>query len=283
MIESNNNNDILQLKKWFNKYIDAFEMEYPLCKENFILKKKHSHLVSKEMVTIARSIGLDSHEIDIAQTIGLLHDIGRFPQMAEYNTFNDHDSVDHGKLGVDVIRKHNLLHEMDDYARSIVETAVLLHNKASLPRLTDRRYNIFAELIRDADKLDIFRVDQDVYLFGDSTIDRFPKGLDVSEGVYEEIVNKKMVSNCNIKNQIDLVLFRIGWFFDINFASTLNMIIDRGYYARLRSMLPDTDKIRNLLKVVDNYIMIHAIRKHFTDITIFSDNVYSTDRRVYNR
>jgi putative nucleotidyltransferase with HDIG domain len=200
MNELNNYIGISQLIKWFDKYTDEFERQYPSSKENFRLKKRHSHLVSKEMVTIARSIGLGSHDIWVAENIGLLHDIGRFPQMAEYNTFNDHDSVDHGKLGLDLIRRHNLLHEMDDYDRSVVETAVLFHNKASLPTLADRRHNIFAELIRDADKLDIFRVDQDVYLFGDSTIDRFPKGLDVSEGVYKEIVNKKMVSNINIKN-----------------------------------------------------------------------------------
>jgi hypothetical protein len=61
------------------------------------------------------------------------------------------------------------------------------------------------------------------------------------------------------------------------------MIIDRGYYARLRSMLPDTEKIQNLLKVVDNYIIIHTIRKPFTDIIVFSNNVCGTDRSEYNR
>ena len=38
--------------------------------------------------------------------IGLLHDIGRFEQEAQYHTFNDFKSMDHGDYGAEYLKNN---------------------------------------------------------------------------------------------------------------------------------------------------------------------------------
>ena len=48
-------------------------------------------------------MGLSKEDQDLAELIGLLHDIGRFEQVRLYHTFSDKISIDHGQKGVEVL------------------------------------------------------------------------------------------------------------------------------------------------------------------------------------
>ena len=245
---------MIETKSWIDGYIDKFEKEYPLHTWAFRLKKKHSHMVLKEISDIARSIGLDEHDIALVEYIGFLHDIGRFYQMAKYSTFDDKISIDHGALGVKILRDNDILNGMDSSEKLIIETAIMFHNKAKLPFMLNKKYSLFSELVRDADKLDIFRIDRENYLNRSSVFGKYPFGNDISDNVFNQIINKTIISNCNIQNQIDFIFLRLGWFFDINFAPTFNRILEREYYKMFRSLLPETEKISTALDTVDNYL-----------------------------
>ena len=45
--------------------------------------------------------------MELAELIGLLHDIGRFEQIKRYNTFIDKNSINHGQLGVKILFDDN--------------------------------------------------------------------------------------------------------------------------------------------------------------------------------
>ena len=243
------------LETWFNDFVISFENRYPQHLFKFDLKRVHSQKVADEIITIAEAIGLDPEGIALAKIIGLLHDIGRFPQFAGYSTFDDRISVDHGALGVNILRDCNLLAMLDFNDRIVVETAILHHNKARLPALEFKRCRLYSQLIRDADKLDIFRIVLDTYDGSrGAEISSLPKEGDISMKVLADLINKESVRYDHIKNQIDWIFLRIGWLFDINFNATLKMIMDRGYYAMLRSMLPETNNIGKALNIVDNYL-----------------------------
>jgi putative nucleotidyltransferase with HDIG domain len=243
------------LETWLDDFISSFERQYPQFLSKFNLKRVHSQMVADEIITIAKAIGLKPEDTPLAKVIGLLHDIGRFPQFAGYTTFDDRISVDHGALGVDILSDYDLLASLDLTDRIVVETAILHHNKARLPDLADKRCHLYAQLIRDADKLDIFRVVKNtIDRPGDSEISTLPKGDDISEKVLTDVTKKEAVCKNHIKNQIDWIFFRIAWFFDINFSHTLKLIMDRGYYKMLRSMLPETDNIIKALNTIDSYL-----------------------------
>jgi hypothetical protein len=189
----------------------------------------------------------------LARIIGLLHDIGRFPQLAGYTTFDDWNSVDHGALGVGILHNHNLLALLDSTDQKVVETAILHHNKLRLPDIEGKRRRLYTQLIRDADKLDVFRLFLDSYNASRvAEISSLPKGEDISIKVLSDLSHKENVRYEHIKNQIDWIFLRIGWLFDINFHPTFKLIMDRGYYAMLRAMLPKTNNIKKALNILDS-------------------------------
>ena len=68
----------------FNKYTD----EYDKSIKQINLKYNHSFSVMDLMGELAFRLDLDKEKIELARVIGLLHDIGRFPQFMKYNSFS---------------------------------------------------------------------------------------------------------------------------------------------------------------------------------------------------
>lgn len=91
----------------FTKYTDSFmsKTSDENTIENIKLKINHSLRVYKNAENIAKSLNLNSQDYFIAQLCGLFHDIGRFEQFTKYKTFKDDESLYHGKLGEDVLKK----------------------------------------------------------------------------------------------------------------------------------------------------------------------------------
>ena len=144
------------------------------------LKIDHTYRVAEIAEAIARDgdIDLDEYDVDFCWLLGLLHDIGRFEQLARYGTFKDNESVDHAEFGADILFKgidgaEPLIDTFIDPAdwmdpeypdiewegmAPIAESAIRLHNKLDIPVDLDVGIRLFADILRDADKIDIFRV-----------------------------------------------------------------------------------------------------------------------------
>ena len=126
-------------------------------------KVEHTLRVAENCERIAESLGMGSGDVTFAWFLGLLHDIGRFEQVKRYGTFIDSASVDHAEFGADLLFREKLIdafpaESLPPEELLLLETAIRLHNKLTLPADQDARTRRFCELIRDADKLDIFRV-----------------------------------------------------------------------------------------------------------------------------
>ena len=69
--------------KFFEDYVSKFDKNNNLVD----LKYKHTYRVVGYAKEIARSLNLDEHEFNRACICALFHDLGRFTQIKEYNTF----------------------------------------------------------------------------------------------------------------------------------------------------------------------------------------------------
>ena len=139
----------------FKSYVDGFCGIGP----GVNLKYAHSLRVAALSERIAQSLSMEKEDIDLAWLIGILHDIGRFEQLRRYQTFFDYRSMDHAKYGVHVLFEEG--HIKDFIASSeendVIRAASGEHNVYEVRGFIQTGTS-FCRLIRDADKLDIFRV-----------------------------------------------------------------------------------------------------------------------------
>jgi len=102
------------LKAWFDAYVAAFTSENGELQRNFDLKKEHTARVCTEILALGRRLGLDAGQLRMAEITALFHDLGRFEQYARYGTFADSRSVDHARLGVQILREKKILDGLEE-------------------------------------------------------------------------------------------------------------------------------------------------------------------------
>ena len=148
--------NIEKVKREFDIYVSNFDKKQGRIK----LKIEHIERVAKISALIAKDLNLNEEQTILAETIGFFHDIGRFKQVEMYDTFSDKDSVNHAKLGTQILFDENLIEKFDieDKYREIIKKAILNHNKDRIEEGLTKEENLFCKIIRDADKLDIFYV-----------------------------------------------------------------------------------------------------------------------------
>ncbi|MBI4697640.1 MAG: HD domain-containing protein [Nitrospirae bacterium] len=252
-----NQNDLDLYKKWFLDYTSSF---YPKVQDrsNLLLKVKHSHKVCENIVEISKGQQLSKDKIILAETTALFHDIGRFPQYAQYSTFNDSISVNHGKLGAEVLRKVNILQHIPDDEQELIMHSVKFHNAFSLPESISQEKKIFLQLIRDADKLDVWRVFAEYYEASEderpsAAAHGLPDMPECSEKILSCIFDRKMASFRDIRTLNDFKLIQLSWVYDLNFNITYKLLLERDYINKYIEKLPHTDAIAQVSEYVHEF------------------------------
>ena len=146
----------------FENYVSNYNLNDP----NIYLKYKHTGKVAENCERIAKSLDLPAKDVDLAWEIGMLHDIGRFEQLRRFDTFIDTESIDHAEFGGDLLFKDGLIQQFDDEKENyeLLEKAIRLHSLYRLPGDLSERELLFCQLIRDADKIDIYRANYETGL-----------------------------------------------------------------------------------------------------------------------
>ncbi|MBW1803041.1 MAG: HD domain-containing protein, partial [Deltaproteobacteria bacterium] len=186
------------LKVWFEDYIRRFSSDDPIIQENMDLKAEHTRRVCEAIMDIGGSLDLSREDLCVAETSGWLHDVGRFEQFRRYRTFIDDKSEDHALLGVKVIQANRVLDGLDPATADIIHRVVRYHNRAALPPGEKDRCLFFLKLLRDADKVDIWRVVTESYQKAGNNRNRtieldLPDVDRVSDPVYEAMMNGRIV------------------------------------------------------------------------------------------
>lgn len=241
------------LKEWFAAYVETFRSDNHEIHQNIELKKGHTKRVYNEILKIGAQLELNPEEMNLAETIALFHDVGRFEQYFRYKTFSDNLSEDHAELGIKILERHGVLDKLDAETRGVIKCAIRSHNKPGLPAGVTGTCLYFTKLLRDADKLDIWRTLIGYYYKKNGkrnnslTLD-LPDTSGISEEVYKDLMNNRIVNIKSVRNLNDLKLLQTGWIFDINFGPTLAYIKKHRYLEKIRAVLPDSSEIDEIFK-----------------------------------
>jgi hypothetical protein len=213
------------------------------------LKRVHSFFVAGHCLDIAGELGWDDHDTVVAEAAGLLHDAGRFSQFAEYGTFVDERSVDHGVRGAEEISRAGILDALDMRDRERILDSILLHNRREIPPDTAMDSLPLVKLVRDADKLDIYRIAVERMDAGRLS-EHLMAAIGIASGgpatpaAVEDVMSRRTVASEHISTGEDFLLMQLSWIFDINFLPTLHRIAAHGYLERLASSLADANALQ---------------------------------------
>lgn len=246
-------------KKIFYEYLNQYDIENGSIK----LKIIHTFEVVKKSEYIAKGLNLNIEDIKLAKIIALLHDIGRFEQIKEYGCFDD-KKLEHAKFGVMVLFKNGLIRKFiqEEKYDNIIKKAIYNHNKYAIEEGLDDRELLHCKIIRDADKLDNFRVREN-----DKFEDMFPGIYNkdtintetISPKVYNDFMNEKCIELKDRKTIIDYWVCVLAFIFDLNYDISLKYVKDKNYIDilidRINYENRDTKvKMEEIRKCAKNYI-----------------------------
>ena len=248
-----------EMHAWMNAYMRSFRTDAPDVMRGIRLKEIHTGYVTANARALAKHLGCNAHDTALAEIIGLFHDVGRFRQYAVYQTFNDSASEDHAALGLKVLAEDvNFLERLAPADADVVRFAIQYHNKKEIVPTEDRRKLFFARLIRDADKLDIYRV-----LLPFLTPDGAEKepnfvpsdaAQEVGPDFIADFVAGRQADYYRLRTHGDRKIVRLLWIYDINFAWTLRRIVERGYVDAFIESLPAQEGIAEGVARLRDYI-----------------------------
>lgn len=223
--------DIEKAKVAFREYVKNYDIN----NKKINLKIAHIERTSSISRKIAEKLNLNEEEVKLAELIGLLHDVGRFEQVKRYNTFVDKISINHAKLGAEILFEENKIRDFieDNKYDEIIKIAILNHNKSpkDLNYLNEKE-ELYSKIIRDADKIDImyiltFEEKQVAWEKADVENDK------ITDEIYREFFEDNCINYKNIKTSADILVANFAYIFDFNYNFSLGIIKNENYLTRI--------------------------------------------------
>ncbi|MDE6567326.1 MAG: HD domain-containing protein [Lachnospiraceae bacterium] len=231
-----------RVKQAFAQYVRQYNAE----DEKILLKILHTYRVAEISERIAVGLGLSAYDTDLAWLIGMLHDIGRFEQLRQYGTFVDADSIDHAHFGVDLLFRDGLIRDYVDVLSAgsdaeggdlhVIRVAIWNHSAYRIEEGLDERTLLFCKIIRDADKVDIFKVAYDTPLevLYRCSLEEFQNAA-VSPEVIQAYQEGHAVLRSLKKTPVDFLVGHIALVFELEFPVSRKITQEQGYVQKLLS------------------------------------------------
>ena len=280
------NKPVINRKNVINAFAE-YVRNYDPSDEKIKLKIDHTYRVAGLCQRIAESLGLSEPDVDIAWLLGMLHDIGRFEQIRRFGTFNDAQSVDHAEFGADLLFKEGLIrkfaegyYEEYELARSgneeaeqiiknnehhnkdtgLLEMAIRQHNKYRVKEDLTERQRMFCDILRDADKVDIFKVNADIpmEIIYDVTTEELKNGV-ITKEVLESFYKKETVLKSVRRSAVDHIVGHISLLFELVYKESYRQAKEQGYVYKLLDFKSDVPEVNaefgDMRKYVDEFLM----------------------------
>lgn len=247
----------------FARYVSNYSYQ----DEKVKLKIEHTYRVCELCEEIAKKSGFSEEEIEIAWLAGLLHDVGRFEQLRQFGTFNDAQSIDHAQFGADILFLEGKINDyIDDCTENdLLEKIIRTHSAYRLPDDFTKRECKFANLLRDADKIDILKVNvivplEDIYNVSSEEL----RNCKVSDAVLEDFLEGHTILRSLKKTPVDHVVGHISLVYELVYHVSLEIAIEQGYLYKMmqfesneKETMIQFEKIRTKMK--------HYIREKLMD------------------
>ncbi|WP_430972108.1 HD domain-containing protein [Sunxiuqinia rutila] len=251
---------------FFEKYTAGFlRNENQEIADLLMLKKEHSLRVAKLSGQVATNLMLEEEDILLAEVIGLLHDLGRFEQFEKHQTFDDQVAGNHAELGVALLKEQVFFSAFSEEHQNLICQAILNHNKESLSLKEDKLVVTYSQILRDADKLDIWEtcvknLKRDGNFKYSAISLNLPSTGMVNDNIVRSIENQKQAKRKDMQSVIDFKLMLMSMVFDLNFRVSFQLLSEKQLIKQLyESMLKKDvviDAYRELRLYIENKFVV---------------------------
>jgi len=254
-----NQQTVDKVRHWFDDYVNRYRQGNGRLHPMLQLKFDHSLRVAADSRKIASALGWQDKDVNTAEAIGILHDVGRFPQFAKFGTFFDPHSVNHGDYGYRVASKAEVLAPCKPKNRKVILTGIRYHNCRVIPKELEPESLRFLKLIRDADKLDIFYVLSDAIRnrrfveHPELLLNANPEGP-ATPKLLQEIRKQRSGSYKNINSLIDMNLLQVTWVYGINYSPTFHCIAKRRLLEGIEAVVPNDPEIQEVITAARDFV-----------------------------
>lgn len=239
-----------QVSSFFTTYTSKYN---PIGNERVMLKVEHTYRVAGLCEDIAKKEGLSKDQIDLAWLIGMLHDIGRFEQIRIYNTFEDAKSKKHADISVSVLFEEgqikNFTDALSEKELEIVRKSILYHSEFKLPEDLTYEEKLFADILRDADKIDILKVVYDsnpLIIYGATYEEMMDE--DISKEVMKCFDEKHAVYRPYRKTHLDNLVTFVSFIFELVNKSSIDIVNEQGYIWKILEFESNKDSVNEKLE-----------------------------------
>ena len=246
--------DLSRAFKAFEAYVSHYDKDEP----SISLKYHHTYEVVKISETLCGWLHLNEEDTHLAMLIALLHDIGRFEQYRIYHSFIDHQTIDHALFSSELLFEKGLIRDFieEDQYDEIIRISIEQHNKYTIDNIDDERIMKFVYIIRDADKLDNFRVKEEEEietLFNISQSDLEKEYI--CDQVYDQFMNHELIYKLNRETHLDMWISYMAFIYDLHFDESLFYVYEHDWVDRLFSRIQPIDQRYNeLWRCMKNYV-----------------------------
>lgn len=253
--------DIEKAKAAFKDFLEEYKDKSDL---GFELKIVHTYHVAKNAKKIAQELNLSKEDIELAELIGILHDIGRFEELKITKELNS-VKFDHAGHGSKMLFEKGMIRKFieDSQYDNIIKKAIENHSRLEIEENLDERTLLHSKIVRDADKIDNYRVKKDEQVEA-----IFPKRVNkkedieeskLSDIVYNTILDKKCIDIHDRVTPLDFWVCILAFTFDLNFDVSykivkgndyINVLVDRFEYRDEETK----NRMENIKKIINEFI-----------------------------
>lgn len=233
--------DMEKAKKAFDKYVkDNYDLN------NESIKKVYNHILnvsklSRDIIKNSNIMLVDAE--DLAELIGLIHDIGSF------KTINN--NLDHVGEGLRILFDEKNIRKFISDAKydEIIKSAIYNHNQLEVAPFVSDQEKLFIDVLRDADKIDILK-----------TIAESNEVINQNEMINSEIINiiksHKTISKNLITNKTEEGIYVLAYIFDIKYKYSFYNIEENSYLEKIakRIHIDTNDTIRLIYNEIKTFI-----------------------------
>lgn len=254
--------DIENAKKVFKEFLEPYK-NLPN-QTGFDVKVQHTYRVTEMSKKLAQKLKLSDEDVQLAELIGLLHDIGRFEELKVLNRF-DGVKFDHAECGVKMLFEDGLIKKFveDEKYYHIIEKAIGNHSKLKIEENLDEKELLHSKIIRDSDKLDNYRIkskDSSERLFSGivHNTEEFENSK-ISPEVMNSVRNLECVKNSDRKEPLDYYISATAFIFDLYFKESIEIVKEKDYINcmidRFNYKLPETKaNMEEIRQILNNYL-----------------------------